>query len=174
MLIANTLKSNLNSQKTTNVSWLVTMIKAILKTPIQKSENPIFLSRRPHEAAVRNSKILTENKMLLRRRNCGKKGQPCKLRIGILRHRVLSKKIFHREDKTKIINIIQQGSRCHLNAIPKRTDIERKFRVARGGPGINTTTPSTRTDRDSGAVESEVREGSQVTKPTPPAHPQKY
>ena len=58
MLIANNLKVKLNSQKTTNASWLEIMIKAILKTPIQKSENPIFSFRRPHEAAVRNSKIL--------------------------------------------------------------------------------------------------------------------
>ena len=37
MLIANTLKGKLKSQQTTNVSWIVTTFKAILKTPIQKS-----------------------------------------------------------------------------------------------------------------------------------------
>ena len=58
MLIANTLKCKLNSQQLTNASWLVTTIKATLKTPIQKFENPIFSFRRTHEAAVRNSKIL--------------------------------------------------------------------------------------------------------------------
>ena len=58
MLIANTLKVKLNSQKTTDALWIVTTIKAILKTPIQKFENPIFLFRRTHEAAVSNSKIL--------------------------------------------------------------------------------------------------------------------
>ena len=58
MLIENTLKGKLNSQQMTNSSWIVTMIKAILKTPIQKFKNPIFSSRRTHEAAVRNSKIL--------------------------------------------------------------------------------------------------------------------
>ena len=58
MLIANTLKGKLNSQHTTNASWIVTTIKAILNTPIQKFENIIFLFRRTHEAAVRNSKIL--------------------------------------------------------------------------------------------------------------------
>ena len=42
----------------TNASWLVTTIKAILKTPIQKYKNPIFLFRRTHGAAVKNSKIL--------------------------------------------------------------------------------------------------------------------
>ena len=58
MLIANTLKGDLNSQQTTNASWLVTTIKSILKTPIQKFENPIFSFRGAHEVAVRNSKIL--------------------------------------------------------------------------------------------------------------------
>ena len=36
MLIANTLKVKLNSQKTTDALWIVTTIKAILKTPTQK------------------------------------------------------------------------------------------------------------------------------------------
>ena len=62
MLIANTLKGKLNSNQMTNASWLVTTIKEILKTPIQKSENPISLFRRKHEAAVRNRKILAEIK----------------------------------------------------------------------------------------------------------------
>ena len=43
MLIANTLKGKPKSQQKTNASWLVTTIKAILKTPFQKSEKPIFL-----------------------------------------------------------------------------------------------------------------------------------
>ena len=42
ILIANTLKGNLNSKQETNISWLVATTKAILKTPIQKSKNPIF------------------------------------------------------------------------------------------------------------------------------------
>ena len=46
----------------TNASWLVTTIKATPKTPIHKFEKPIFSFRRTHEAAVRNSKILTEFK----------------------------------------------------------------------------------------------------------------
>ena len=48
MLIENTLKGKLKSQYSTNASWLVTKIKAILKTPIQKFENPILLFRRTH------------------------------------------------------------------------------------------------------------------------------
>ena len=38
----------------------MTTIKGILKTQIQKFENPIFLFRRTHEVAVRNIKILAE------------------------------------------------------------------------------------------------------------------
>ena len=49
MIIANTIKGKLNSQHSTNASCLVTPIKDILKTPIQKPENPIFSFRRTHE-----------------------------------------------------------------------------------------------------------------------------
>ena len=42
VLITNTLKVKLNSQHTTNELWQVTMITAIPKTPIKKSENPVF------------------------------------------------------------------------------------------------------------------------------------
>ena len=57
ILIANNLKVKLNNQKTTNASWILTTIKAILKTPIQKFEKPILSFRRTHRAAVRNRKI---------------------------------------------------------------------------------------------------------------------
>ena len=58
MLIANTLKCDLKSQQSTNVSWIVTTAKAITNTPIQKFEKPILLFRITHKATVRNSKIL--------------------------------------------------------------------------------------------------------------------
>ena len=59
MLISHPLKGELNSQQSTNASWLVTTIKATLKIPIQKSKKPIFSFKRTHEAKVRNIKILT-------------------------------------------------------------------------------------------------------------------
>ena len=62
MLIANTLKGKLNSQQSTNASWIITTIKATLKIPIQKFEKPIFSFKRTHEAVVRNSKILAASK----------------------------------------------------------------------------------------------------------------
>ena len=58
IIIENTIKINLKSQQSTNASWLVTTIKSILKTPIQKFENTIFLFRRTHEASVRNRKTI--------------------------------------------------------------------------------------------------------------------
>ena len=58
MLLASTLKVNLNGQQSTNASWIVTTIKVTQKIPIQKFENPIFSFKRTHEAAVRNSKIV--------------------------------------------------------------------------------------------------------------------
>ena len=42
--IANTPKGKMNSQHKTNALWLVTTIKEILKTPIQKYKKPIFHS----------------------------------------------------------------------------------------------------------------------------------
>ena len=58
MITANSRKCKLNSQQSTNASWLVITIKATLKIPIQKFEKPIFSFKRTHEAAVRNIKIL--------------------------------------------------------------------------------------------------------------------
>ena len=78
----------------------------------------------------------------------------------------LAKLFLRHEDKNKINNKIQQGSRYHLDLIPTRTDIDRKVGGTRGGPGINTTTPH-QIDIDSEAMESVVHEGAQVTKPTP-------
>ena len=62
MIITNTLKGKLNSQQNTNTSWIVTTIKAILKTPIKKFENLIFSFRITHETAIRNRKILASFK----------------------------------------------------------------------------------------------------------------
>ena len=84
MHIAKTLKGNLESQQKTNTSGIVKGIKAILKTPIQNLEKPIFLFRKTHEAAVRNSKILACI-------NCGTKRQPSKLWIRIPKHSGLGK-----------------------------------------------------------------------------------
>ena len=54
----------------------------------------------------------------------------------------------HHEDNTKIIIIIQQGYRYHLNQILTRKDIYIKVGGERGGPGI--TPPPIRIYRDSG------------------------
>ena len=43
MLIPNTLQGQLKSQQTTNASWLVTTIKAILKTPNSEIRKALFL-----------------------------------------------------------------------------------------------------------------------------------
>ena len=80
----------------------------------------------------------------------------------------LEKLFLHHKDKTKIINIIQQGYHYHLDLIPTRTDIDRKVGGTQGGPGINTTTPH-QIEIDSEAMESVVHEGPQGTKSTPPS-----
>ena len=76
MIIANTLKGNLNSQQSTNASWMVTTIKVTLKTPIQKLEKPILLFRITHTVAVRNIKILAAFKGDLGTEIVAHKGSP--------------------------------------------------------------------------------------------------
>ena len=63
MLIENNLKCKPSSKQPTDASWLVTMIKAILKTPIQKSEKPILLFRRTHTIAFNNRKYSRHSKL---------------------------------------------------------------------------------------------------------------
>ena len=117
MLIENTLKGKLNSQQSTNVSCPVTTIKATLKTQIQKFENPIFSFRRTHEAAVRNSKIIAASKGDLGEAIASHKDRPVNYGLEFRDITPLAKLFLHHEDKTKIINIIQQESRYHLNPI---------------------------------------------------------
>ena len=51
----------------------------------------------------------------------------------------LEKIFLHHKEKTKIINIIQKGYRCHLYTTTTRIDIDRKVGCVRGELGINTT-----------------------------------
>ena len=106
MLIANTLKVKLNSRQSTNASWLVTTVKATLKTPIQKFVNPIFLLRRTHEAAVSNSKILAAFKGGLGAAIAAHKDRPVNYGSEIRDIASLAKLFLYHEDKTKNINII--------------------------------------------------------------------
>ena len=58
MHIEDILKVKLNKQHNTTTSWLVTTIKEILKTPIQKLDKTIFLFKRTNKTAASNIKIL--------------------------------------------------------------------------------------------------------------------
>ena len=121
MLTENNLKVNLNSQQLSNVSWLVTMIKATLKTPIQKFKQPILSFRRTHAAAVRNSKILVALKGDLGAAIAAHKDRPVKYGSELRNIATLEKLFLHHEDKTKIINIIQHGPRYHIDPIKEET-----------------------------------------------------
>ena len=110
MLIANTLKGKLNSQKLTNASFLVTTIKATPKTPIHIFEKPIISFRRTHEAAVSNIKILAAFNGDLGASIVAQQDSPVNYRLGFRDIAPLAKLFLHHEDKTKIIQIIQQGS----------------------------------------------------------------
>ena len=124
MLIENTLKGNMNSQQSTNALCIVTTIKAILKTPIQKFENPIFLFRITHEAAVSNRKILAAFKGDLVAAIAAQTDSPVNYGSEFRDIAPLEKLFLHHEDRTKIINIIQKVSRYHLDLIG---DVHRKY-----------------------------------------------
>ena len=111
MLIANTLKGKLNSQYSTNASWIVTTIKATLKIPIQIFEKPIFSFKRTHEAAVKNSKILAAFKGDFGAAIAAHKDIPVNYGLEFYDTTALEKIFLHHEDKTKIISIIKHGSR---------------------------------------------------------------
>ena len=90
MLIVNYLKGKLKSKQKINAFWIVTKIQEILKTPIHKSEKPIFLFRKTHEAAFSNSKIRKASKSDLSSKIAVKKNSS-KLQIIITRHSGLKK-----------------------------------------------------------------------------------
>ena len=96
------------------------MIKATLKMPIQKFDRPILSFRRTHEAAVRNSKIRAAFKGDLGAAIAAQKNSPVNYGSEF-RDIVLAKLFLHHKDKTKIINIIEQGSCYHLNPIKEET-----------------------------------------------------
>ena len=106
MLTANTLKGNLNNQQWTNASWIVTTIKATLKTPIKKLEKLIFLFRITHEPEFRNRKILASFNGDLYASIEAHKDSPVNYRLKFCNITALAKLFLHYEDKTKIINKI--------------------------------------------------------------------
>ena len=97
----NTLKHNLKSQQTTKASWLIARIKAILKTPIQKSEKPIFSFRITHEAVFRDSKILAEFKDDLGAEIAAQKDIPLNYGSELRNTSDLAQLFLYHEDSTK-------------------------------------------------------------------------
>ena len=99
----------------------MTTIKAIMKTPIQKFEKPIFSFKRTHEAEVRNGKILAAFNGDLGAAIVAQKYSPVNYGSEFRGSAALEKLLFYHEDRTKIINIIQKGSCYHLNPIKEET-----------------------------------------------------
>ena len=101
MILTNTLKVKLNSQQSTNASWIVTTIKATLKIPIQIFENPIFSFKRNNEAAVRNIKILAAFKRDLGAAIADHKDSPVNYESEFRDTTALAQLLLHHEYKTK-------------------------------------------------------------------------
>ena len=89
--------------------------------PIQKFEMPIFSFRRTHEAAVRNKKIPASLKGDLGAAVVAQNDSPVNYGSESRDKVSLAKLFLYHKDKTKIINIIQQGSRYHLDPIEEET-----------------------------------------------------
>ena len=99
----------------------MTTIKSILKTPIQKLENPIFSFKRTNEAEVRNSKILAAFNGDLGATIASQNNSPLNYGSYFLNTADLSKLFYYHADKINITNIIHQGSRYHLDTIKEGT-----------------------------------------------------
>ena len=121
MNIADTLKGELNSQKKTNTSWPVTTIKAILKTPIQKLEKPIFSFRRTNEAEFRNIKIPVSFNGDLGASLAAQNNSPLNYESEFCNTAELTKLFYYHEERVNIINIILKGSCYHLDPIEEET-----------------------------------------------------
>ena len=99
----------------------MTTIKSILKTPIQKLENPIFSFKRTNEAEVRNSKILAAFNGDLGATIASQNNSPLNYESEFRDTADLTKLFYYHYDRVNIINIIQQGSRYHLDPIEEET-----------------------------------------------------
>ena len=77
--------------------------------------------RRTHEEAVRSIKIITAFEGDLGTAITGQKNSPLNYRLEFRDIASLEKLFLHHEEKTKIINITQQGSRYHLDPIEEET-----------------------------------------------------
>ena len=95
----------------------MTTIKAILKTPIQKLDKPIFLFRRTNEAEVRNIKILASFNGDLGASLAAQNNIPLNYESEFCNTAELTKLFYYHEDRVNIINIIQKGYRYHPDPI---------------------------------------------------------
>ena len=80
----------------------MTTIKATLKIPIQKFENPIFLFRRTHKVAVRNSRILASFKCDLGAAIAPHKEIPVDYRLELRDITALARLFLHHEGKIRL------------------------------------------------------------------------
>ena len=149
--LANILKGKLNRKQKTKTSWLVTTIKQILKTSIHKLDNLIFSFKRTKHATPRNRKILSAFNGNLGAAIEAQKVSPLNYGSEFSDIDKLSKLLKYHEEKSKIINITQQGSSYHLFPINEDTrayDLEEMLQI-----GIHKKSHS---DMNSAALEKAI------------------
>ena len=99
----------------------------ILKTPVQRFEKPYYCSGEHMRQQSGIAKYLRKLKGDLGAAIAEQKDIPVKYGSEFRDIASLEKLFLYHEEKTKIIKIIQQGYRYHLDPIPTRTDIDSKF-----------------------------------------------
>ena len=96
-------------------------MKAILKTPIQKLDKPIFSFRRTNEAAYMNSKILAAFNDNLGKAIAAQNDSPLYYGSEFRNTTDLSSLFHYHENKIKIVKIIQKVFCYHLDPINEET-----------------------------------------------------
>ena len=113
MYLANILNDKLNRQE--QKSLLITTTKEILKTPAQKLKKTVFSFKRTNKAESKNSKILVALNGNLNTAIAEQNDSPLNYGSEFRNTTDLATLFYYHEDKSRVINIIQQGPLYHVD-----------------------------------------------------------
>ena len=113
-------KGNLD-QKNSCPSWLVTTIKKITRKPVKELVIPVLTFNRTHEAVFQNSSLLADFDGKLDVEMESQKESPLYYGSEFRDITGIIKLFSHDEEKYRIVDIIQKGSRYHISPIKEAT-----------------------------------------------------
>ena len=117
MQMAKFIKCKLYLTQKSNTTWLVTTIKRLIIKPVKKLGKPVFYLKRTHEAAQKNSQILAAFKGNLGSAIEAQKVIPLDYGSEFRDINVIKNLFCYHDEKERIFDIIQKGSRYHLSPI---------------------------------------------------------